>query len=624
MKGRTIITVLLGETINLRSPLEPAAARAKTVILGGTISQVVKRIRTLLIINFLAITGAILIAYRNPASGYELSIYTGTPMKFWALVLPTICSSLYIFVMFDDYFKLPLASLSLSVISILNLPIIRRYYYLNEGDSLTHLGRTIDISTGALDPTNLLYPGFHILSIVLSYTTAIELNESMVIIAVSIMPIVYILFSSLSCRLIYPNTWAVTAGCVASLMLLPLSDLRFVTNELTRSMLPVVIFSILLSFSHRRLRVIAVLLLILPATVFQHPQIALSISLFLLGVVVSLWLIPKLRIDISEKTKIGSGLWSNYLYIFIFYSIINYVWMSGRDKFVDGFQAYILTLFSVSSPSAVRVDSLEKVGGSVVEIFLKSYLVDFIFGISTVFNFFLILYATYKIRKKHISTNDLKFMVVCVSSIPVLLLLLSDFVGGRFGSRYYHIVVSISVITGAVASYNIYSTICPPKFGRREVFVVLSVLMLLSVPLIHTSPYTYRPSSHISESQFEGYGTALEHYSQEVKFDNVRSYPYRYSDGSEGFGAKRRGHYTGRYLTMAPDHFAGNSLHEYYEESRVLAVTAADRKRDAILWKGFRYSQSNFEYLDNNEHIYKVHSSGDFDLYYVNVSDNEE
>jgi hypothetical protein len=529
--------------------------------------------------------------------------------------------------MFDNYLKLSIVSLSLSVISILNLPVIRQYYYLHEGDSLSHLGHTIDLSTGALDPTDLFYPGFHLLSIVISNTTAISLHETMVIIAVSIMPIIYILFSSLSCRLIYPNRWAVTAGCVASLLLLPFGDPRFVTNELTRSMLPMVIFSVLLSFSQRKHRPIAVLLLILPATVLQHPQIAASISLFLLGAAMSLLLIPKLRIDISgESIIINSALWSNYLYIFIFYSVLNYVWMSGRNKFINGLQDYALTLFSVSAPSAKKVDSLEKVGGSMVEIFLKSYLIDFVFATVTLLNFCLIVYyyVRPRLRKKHISTNDLKYMLVCVSSIPVFLLLLSDFVGGRFGSRYYPIVISVTMITGAAGAYKICSKVCPPTFGRREAFVALSVLILLAVPLIHASPYTYRPSSQLPESQFEGYETALEHYSQEAKFSNIRSDTFRYSDGSEGTTAKERGHYTGTYYTMAPDHFAGNSLHEYYDEPRVLAITVADRHRDAILWNGFRYSQSNFDYLDNNEHIHRVHSSGGFDLYYINASDSEE
>jgi hypothetical protein len=526
--------------------------------------------------------------------------------------------------MFDDYFKLSIVSLSLSMVSILNLPIIRQYFFLHEGDPLTHLGYTIDLSTGTLDPTDLFYPAFHLLSIVISYTTGIGLHQTMIIIAVSIMPLVYILFSSLSCRLIYPNRWAVTVGCVASLLLLPLSDPRFVTNEMTRLMLPLVIFSILLTFPHMKLRAIAVLLLILPATVLQHPQIASSLSLVLLGVAASLLLIQKLRIDISEESMIKSGLWKNYLYIFIFYSIMNYVWMSGRDHFITGFQSYVLTLSSVSTPSTTKTESLEKVGGSVVEIFLKSYLIDFIFATATFLNFCLIVYITQKTRKKRIRENDLKYMIVCLSSIPVFLLLVSDLVGGRFGSRYYPMIISISVITGAAASWNIYNRINPPMFGRREVFAVLSVLILLAVPLIHASPYTYRPSSQVPESQFEGYGTALQHYNEDVKFDNIRSNTYRYSDGNEGTAAKERGHYTGDYYPRAPDHFAGNSLHKYYDDSRLLAVTAADRQRDPILWKGFRYSQSNFDYLDNDEHIHKVQSSNGFDLYYVNVSDDEE
>ncbi|MFW5978156.1 MAG: hypothetical protein ACOCP2_02850, partial [Halohasta sp.] len=40
-------------------------------------------LKALLAVGFLAFTGGLVIAYRDPATGYELSIYRSTPTGFW-------------------------------------------------------------------------------------------------------------------------------------------------------------------------------------------------------------------------------------------------------------------------------------------------------------------------------------------------------------------------------------------------------------------------------------------------------------------------------------------------------------------------------------------------------------
>jgi len=63
-------------------------------------------------------------------------------------------------------------------------------------------------------------------------------------------------------------------------------------------------------------------------------------------------------------------------------------------------------------------------------------------------------------------------------------------------------------------------------------------------------------------------------------------------------------------------------LRTYYEQPRYVPVPEADRVRDPVLWNGFRFSHSDFAYLNSEPGIDKVQANGGYDLYMVQPNRN--
>ncbi|MFC7189060.1 hypothetical protein ACFQL7_03810 [Halocatena marina] len=98
--------------------------------------------RPLLIVGFLSLAGAIMVAYNNPTTGYELSMYTATPIAVWAAVGAALIMALCVaFVSpISSYRFLALVLAACSVFAVISLPLIRGYYFYGTADPLTHIG----------------------------------------------------------------------------------------------------------------------------------------------------------------------------------------------------------------------------------------------------------------------------------------------------------------------------------------------------------------------------------------------------------------------------------------------------------------------------------------------------
>ncbi|MFB6164758.1 MAG: hypothetical protein ABEJ31_06320 [Haloarculaceae archaeon] len=118
-----------------------------------------------LLLGFAALAAAVAVAHGAPARGYELSIYDATPTAFWLAV----CAAGLLALLGSAYSPpgspTRTAALALAygtALAVAALPILRGYRFFGAGDSLTHLGWVKDLSTGALSPLHLLYPGVHL------------------------------------------------------------------------------------------------------------------------------------------------------------------------------------------------------------------------------------------------------------------------------------------------------------------------------------------------------------------------------------------------------------------------------------------------------------------------------
>jgi len=143
-------------------------------------------------------------------------------------------------------------------------------------------------------------------------------------------------------------------------------------------------------------------------------------------------------------------------------------------------------------------------------------------------------------------------------------------------------------------------------------------LLLLSIPVIHPSPYIYQTSGHVTEAQIEGYGTAFSYSHEEIYYSKVRSSPDRYGDAIYGTTDKSQEYYRRGSSITVPDHFANQNLRSYFEDPEYLAITEADRVRDGDVYKGFRFGSQDFRYVNNEPGIDKIQSNGGLDIYLIN------
>lgn len=188
--------------------------------------------------------------------------------------------------------------------------------------------------------------------------------------------------------------------------------------------------------------------------------------------------------------------------------------------------------------------------------------------------------------------------------------------------RVYATMMPIVTVLGAIVigrGLHSLSRFLSTKRHRAIIIIIIFAVLLISLPVAHPSPYIYETSGHTTETQMNGFDTAFQHENEEIPFSNVRSSPSRYGSGLYGPSARDRADYyrEGDRSGSVPDRFADRALHDYFDNPSYLAITEADRVRDPVVWQGFRFSHEDFEYLDQDEHIKKVHSNGGFDLYLV-------
>ncbi|MFC6990554.1 hypothetical protein ACFQH3_01365 [Haladaptatus sp. GCM10025707] len=106
--------------------------------------------------GFVALYLAIVSAYQSPATAYEVSIYAATPDGFWAGIgIAVVCGLLVAwFVTPTNRIRtLAILLVASAIVAVAALPIIRGYFFVGAGDSLTHLGWMRDIESGALSPS---------------------------------------------------------------------------------------------------------------------------------------------------------------------------------------------------------------------------------------------------------------------------------------------------------------------------------------------------------------------------------------------------------------------------------------------------------------------------------------
>lgn len=592
-------------------------------------------------LGFGILAAAVLVAYQNPATGYELSIYASTPIAYWVgTVGALVVSVLLVFSKLDG----PSTSLgvvlgSLSMLTIVSTPIIRGYHYFGTTDSLSHLGTARDINQGTLDIISNRYPAVHTLGSMVADVTGASLPQSLMVVVV-VFILCFFVFIPLAIRAVTDDSRLAYIGLFSGLLLLPLNHISpsIYIHPTSQAIMyaPVLLFLFVLVYKGNTHRYAFLFMLVSVMFVMLHLQQAANLVVFF-GTIAVL----QIGHSVIRGQRSTAGRKPVYSLVFVF-GLLFWVWVQRVDAFWTAVADTLLVPFTettAAASTASRGVSLGAVGGSLPEVFVKLFSVQLVFS---VFAGLLMLAVVLRLTGIPFFQSPTGVLTANTEGERALLAYFTGgfvtvfgifvvyLVGGISDQYFRHIgtIMVLVTILGAIFLGRVMQYLGRLTSGRTArlgASVLILVFLVVSFPVVFTSPYFYTPSEQVTEQQMEGYETTFENRDNSVLFSEVRSSTSRYGIATQGRAIPPEAYYPGDDdESGAPDHFANQSLRTHYDQRTYLPVTEADRIRDPVLWDGFRFSHSDFRYLDAEPGIDKVQSNGGYDLYLVRPASGTE
>lgn len=598
--------------------------------------------KLLLTVGFLAVALGVLVARLSPAQGYELDIYRQTPLLFWLFLLLAVMISLFLSLSSRvETVKWPALFLGgLSMTAVLSIPIIRGYVYYGLADSLTHLGWAKEIQTGVRSPFEFIYPGAHLTAIVVEVVTGKALPWAMMLV-VLLTIIAYFLFVPLAVRTMVNSPTAVVIGTFSAFLVLPVNNVAthrmFHPYTMATLLVPMVLY---LVFKHVTRAadddslpdIMTGASLLLPivgtAMLFFHPQATLDVIIVLataVGVqVLFRWLWPSSRIA-SNRVVYGQVL---------ILSVVFVVWIFQFWQTWSMAAGLLNSFMETVSGDAIYGQNVNKtqdqgsaVGISLLDIFLRLFLVSAVYCVLAVSLVVAKLFRWIEAEPE----RDVAIAYFAASGATLTPFFLLHFVGDISGYFFRHVGFAMVLVTvlGAAALSLLTNWASGLKRLRYlvgpTVAIVLAVAVVLAGMAVYPSPYGYKRGHSVSEPMMSGYETTFKYSengdyasrwatfgAETGRFDDA-IYPGKENSVrmSDGLSSKTIGNLVGFY--------AGQSD----QPTGKVPVTEATVQSETGVFRGLRYNKTNFESLQRQEGVHRVHSNEEFSLYYVEPRFNE-
>jgi len=593
-------------------------------------------------IGFLLLAGGIVAAYMDPASTYEISIYRETPAAFWVGVGVAVVVSATVTFSEDDPMTRA-TSLALGILAVLStvlLPIIRNYHYFGHHDTLHHLGSAKDMWAGLINPFEFFYPGMHLLSLVFHALLTVPIRRALLLV-VPVFVLLYVLVVPILAKRIFPGSGVFYVAAFSAVFLLPVNWLSIHVQPHSASMavfffaFPLWLF--VMFYRTGKGKYAGILLVSLCMFVILHPQIMLAFCLFATAAYVTLYAVS----TPGFSTEIVN--WGSNTYTLIVSYLIFIVWTWNEAKLAGEIEQFLVVESSVAVNDVQQAQSsLSLIGVSIYEIFVKLFGVA---GLYALFTGLLVLYVLFR-AVKHLFTDSRRLdpinlqVLALASGLGALTALFVGYmvVSSNRGSQYraLGLIMLILTVLGSLAVRKGYDRFRAVDLGgldtRRIARTALSVFLVLalvhSLLIVYPSPWIYRETMHVTETQMDGVEIVFEHGDEEMAFLSLKMSVFKYrkavygsETSTEGIGIPPQASYateneTARGATGIPYHFNDRNMTGAFE-GRYLILTDVDTRTHTQMYRGVRYSEGDFRYLDTAEGIGKVVSNGGFRVYYL-------
>lgn len=581
--------------------------------------------RATLVAGFAFFLVALVVATRNPATGYELSIYHATPTAFWVGIGVAFVAATATLLSNPSDRLSRIASfllVYLTTMAVVMLPVLRGYAFYGVGDALTHLGWIRELGTGVLSPANLFYPGAHSITVFLHGMTGLEYPLAATITVFAFLS-VYLLALPLCVRVLTDYPGALVVGLFVAVLWLPINGLSvhrlFHPISLGIMFAPFVLYLALqyvsLPVTNRKPTGIGALMaLSLLAMVLVHPQAALIVIVVFASVSLLQFVLRRTKNDhpIARHRTLYAQTG--------FASIVFLYWTVRFDRAVSTFERRVETVQTLLQGGTVggtipqRGRSLAELGSSLPELFVKLFLPSVV--LLAVVALFLVL--RWRTAGPWLEGDDdrLLYLVAGIGSLGVVFALTFLARTSTLYFRYLGAVMVLVGIVGAVALSSFARRLARSKGSRAGLTVVVVLLVLLapiSAITLYPSPFVYLSTPHVTQAEAAGYETTVDHRAEGVQFTGVRDNYHRFVDGTVGTERSKRSPPQTEHGVRST--VFDTNLSTHYDRSTYLLVTQRDYEREVGLYDGFRYSRKGFRSLDTTPGIHRVQSNGQYNQY---------
>jgi len=577
--------------------------------------------------GFLALALGVAAAYRTPATGYEFSIYAATPVEYWLGVGVATATGLWVALtasgrVRDGGHVVGAAAL----LSVVALPVLRGYHYYGRGDALTHLGWALEIDAGTLSPLENLYPGIHLTASFLHELAGVDLPRALLVLPVVVFPLAFVAFTALCVAFVSRRPWAVTVGLFTALLFVPINQISVFTvaHPSSQSILfvPVVLYVLFryLQAPSGRSGVLSAGGLLFGvaalALVLFHPQETMNFLALLAAIAVVQ--LGYRRYRDGHPIATHSTVYAHVVLL----GLVFLGWTFRHERARDRVQFVAESLVAGGSTleqTGGRVASLQALGGSVEEVFLK------LFGVAVVLG----VVAAVVFLRTHLGDRDptspRRHALVTylgaglVPLVGAFALIFAAQQGDHFFRFLGFILVPITIL-GAVGITGGAEWVR----GRGKAWhaaAALCVLFALLIPaqaaVYHKSPYMYQENKQVTEATMAGHAAAFDYREDGIPFSSLRGGPSRYVDAVYGRERAQNDLEFPGYRTGVPEAVFNQNLSTAYEDDRYLLLHEAQRQRELRLLDGLRYSEAGFDRLETEPLISRVQTNGDVGLYRI-------
>jgi hypothetical protein len=616
-----------------------------------------------LLAGSVALTVAVLAAHNSPATAYELSIYASTPTLVWGGVAAAfLTGALVAFTarVRSGVWGAAVGLVGGATLTVFGLPLLRGYEFYGVGDSLSHVGWAREIAAGAHDPTNLLYPGVHSLTVFVGRVADVPMTQANMVVALVAIPFVFLLFVPLAAELIAATPRAYPVGLLVAALFVPINNVSVHPNTHPASQ-AILLFAFLLylalayttgaldagrrdesrdsvrgrgdrthnsargrpdstASSWRALGTGTGLLLVLAsaAIVFVHPQQALNVALVLAAIAVAQFFARRFAAD--QALAAHRPL---YVHTAVLLAVF-FAWTPRFDRAQGAFTGTIESLVqsgaSAGGVVSQRSASLTVVGGSLPELFAK------LFGVATVCSALAAGLLGVGLYRRYRDTDALVGYVAAglVPVIGVFLVVLASNAGDMYFRYHGFIMVPVSILAAAALAraWTWAADRGAARAGAAIVVVLLLGLAPVGVAAIHPSPYVYQPTKHVTAAELNGFGSAFDYREDGVEFTGLRGGPRRFVDYHYGTERARTTlSFPGYRDGIPPGVFVAGNYTDAFGDPRYLVLTERDYEREVGLYGGFRYPESGFSALETAPGVNHVRASDGVNVYVVREDD---